>query len=209
MGFLTFKLSPLLLNRQHNNRCLNVFSSVFHATQANERNSSFRHWFQLQYTRKCYREAKPKIYGYSVLPEIKIFTLSLWWKKRKTYSMLAWGKFRHLMDLFVSCHLFLLSAAHPLSGMNTAQVYRKTQGGLGWVVGISKPCILLHCRLCCSSAYFQFAVVRSRGECFDSWFRMCTPRRFQEGFRQRDKARLFMLLCSLRSVAIIHTPHCA
>lgn len=146
-----------------------------------------------------------------MLPEIKIGALSLWWKKRKKSALcwLAWGKFRHLMDLFVCCHLFLLSAAYPLSEMNAAHVYRKTQGGLGWVVGISKSFTLLHFGLCCSSAYFQFAVVWSRGERFDSWFRLCTPRRFQEGFRQRDKACLFMLLCSMCSVATIHAPHCA
>lgn len=58
--------------------------------------------------------------------------------EQKNTSVLARGKFRHLMDLFVSCHLFLPSVTYPLAEMNTAHVYRKTQGGLGWVVGISK-----------------------------------------------------------------------
>lgn len=110
------------------------------------------------------------------------------------------------MDPFVSCHLFLQSVPYPLPEMNTAHVYRTTCGGLGWVVGISKSFLYI------SACVVQVPVFNLQlcGEkCFDSWFRMCTPLRFQEGFRQRDKACLFTRLCSVCSVAITHTPHCA
>lgn len=59
-------------------------------------------------------------------------------KREEKYFVLARGKFRHLMDLFVSCHLFLPSATYPLPEINTTHVYRQTRAGLGWVVGISK-----------------------------------------------------------------------
>lgn len=104
----------------------------------------------------------------------------------------------------VSC---LHWATNPSVLMKTLLCLQKEAGWLRVCCRHFKGILLPRFCLCCSSAYFQFAVVL--GKRFDSWFRMCTPRRFQEGFRQRDKACLFVLLYSLCSVAIIHTPHCA
>lgn len=81
----------------------------------------------------------------------------------KKNTLLARGKFRHLRDLFVSCHLFPPNATYPLAETNTAHVYRKT-----WLAVRCRhfKVLLLHLCLCCSSTYFQFAVVL--GKRFDS-----------------------------------------
>lgn len=161
--------------------------------------------FQLRWTRKCYREKKI-IYGYRLLLEIKISALSLRWKKKRKVLCAGKGQVQAYNGSFCQLSFVSTKCYIPFTG----DEYRSClQTDLGWL-GVDCrhfKVILLHLCLCFSSAYFQFAVVL--GKRFDSWFKMCTPRRFQEVFRQRDKACLFMLLCSMCSVAIIHTSHCA
>lgn len=144
-----------------------------------------------------------------MLLEIKISALSLWWNKKQKRKTLCTGKGQVQASNGSFCQLSFVSTECyiPFSGDEDCSCLQKNPGWFGVGCRHFKVILLLHLCLCCSSAYFQFAVVL--GKRFDSWFRMCTPRRFQEGFRQRDKACLFMLLCSMCSVAIIHTPHCA
>ena len=160
--------------------------------------------FQLRWTRKCYR--KKIIYGYRLLLEIKIPALSLWWKKKRKVLCAGKGQVQAYNGSFCQLSFVSTKCYIPFTGDEYCSCLQTDPGWLGVDCRHFKV-ILLYLCLCFSSAYFQFAVVL--GKRFDSWFKMCTPRRFQEAFRQRDKACLFMLLCSMCSVAIIHTPHCA
>lgn len=133
--------------------------------------------------------------------------LSLFWKNEKRKILCA-GKGQVQASNGSFCQLSFVSTERyiPFTIDEYSLCLQKDPGWLWVRCRHFKVILLLHLCLC-SSAYFQFAVVL--GKRFDSWFRMCTPRRFQESFRQRDKACLFMLLSSMCSVAIIHTPHCA
>lgn len=130
-------------------------------------------------------------------------------KKKKRRKILCAGKGQVQASNGSFCQLSFVSTKCyiPFTGDKYHSCLQADPGWLGVGCRHFKGILFLHFCLCCSSAYFQFAVVP--GKCFDSWFKMWTPRRFQEGFRQRDKACLFMPLCSMCSVAIIHTPHCA
>lgn len=131
--------------------------------------------------------------------------LSLFWKNKKRKILCA-GKGQVQASNGSFCQLSFVSTERyiPFTVDEYSLCLQKDPGWLRVRCRHFKVILLLHLCLC-SSAYFQFVVVL--GKRFDSWFRMCTPRRFQESFRQRDKACLFMLFlaCALWQWYIPHT----